>query len=116
MNLLVDDDASLRKLMRIILAAQGYEVVEAASAEEALALSAQHDVELLLTDMRMPGMNGKELAAAVTANNPNVAVLFVSGVIDEDTGRERGNARQAFLQKPATPDALLASVEALLRS
>jgi CheY-like chemotaxis protein len=112
--LLVDDEAPLRKLMRTILAAGGYEVIEAATSGEALALSELHEVDLLLTDMRLPGMSGLELATAVVARRPDLAVLFVSGLTGDEVDWERPGARQAFLQKPVTPDQLLAGVEALL--
>jgi len=111
--LLVDDDAPLRRLMRSILATEGYDVIEASTSAEALSLLETHEVDLLLTDMRLPGMSGTELAVAVGARLPDLPVLFVSGLGEDEIERDRANTRQGFLQKPVTPDALIAGAAAL---
>src|SRR5512139_3860294 len=79
--LLVDDDRGVRELLRAILVAHGYNVIEAASAPEALRLSQEHRerIDLLLTEVMMPGMDGPELAEAFSSLRPGTKVLDVSG-------------------------------------
>ena len=77
--LVVDDDASVLRLLRQMLEAAGYEVTSAASGDEALALAASARFDLLVTDLSMPMMTGLDLAAAVRELFPEIPVLFVSG-------------------------------------
>src|SRR5580704_371057 len=117
--LLVEDEPELRELTRTVLAARGYNVIEAMSAEgaERLASDSSGDgkIHLLLTDVIMPGVSGRELAKRVTARQPSVRVLYMSGytynVIAENGTLERG---VAFLQKPFTPSALVEKVREVL--
>ena len=103
--LLVEDDESLRMLAREILTVQGYAVIEAASPRDALRIHQAHEgrIDLLLTDVVMPEMNGRQLADHLKAARPEMAVLFMSGYTGEALGARRGRVRRALLQKPFTP-------------
>jgi len=115
--LVVEDEAGIRTLMRKILQKQGYNVLEAGNGEEALQLSAQHSetIDLLLTDVVMPRMGGKELADHLKDERPGIKVLFVSGYSDEDLAQHGPLPREAaFLQKPFSLVALIEKVRNLL--
>ena len=117
--LLVEDEPELRELTRNVLAARGYNVIEAMSAEGAERLATDSNgtgkIHLLLTDVIMPGVSGRELAKRVLARQPSVRVLYMSGytynVIAENGTLERG---VAFLQKPFTPSGLVEKVREVL--
>ncbi len=115
--LLVDDDAALRALARRVLASAGYDVHDARDGAEALAIldAREGHIQLLLTDLVMPGIGGRELAERAAARAPALRVLFVSGYTDDDVLR-RGmvDARTAFLQKPFSPELLLRRVREVL--
>jgi PAS domain S-box-containing protein len=115
--LLVEDQAAVRLVTRSTLARHGYTVLEAAHGAEALSLLENHGghVHLLLTDVVMPGMSGRDLAGRLGPGRPHLRVLFTSGYTD-DTIVRRGmlDAGMAFLQKPYTPDVLLRRVRDLL--
>ena len=107
--LLVEDEATVRKLTRELLENDGYRVLEAADAEEALALALRHDFDLLLTDVVMPRMKGPELAQRLREQRPSLPVLFMSG----HTGR-REVTPTPMLAKPFSPAQLAAQVRAVL--
>jgi PAS domain S-box-containing protein len=115
--LLVEDEPQVRELTRTVLAARGYTMVEAANPEDAETLAEKHGakVHLLLTDVIMPGISGRELAKRLSARHPAMRVLYMSGytynVIAEGGTLERG---VAFLQKPFTPSALIEKVREVL--
>lgn len=113
--LLVEDEGALRKVTGRLLRSAGYQVLEAANGAEALALVERHagPLHLLLTDMVMPGLDGRQVAAAVKARRPDVKVLIVSGYSEHPLGE--GDAAEAFLPKPVPPGTLLAKVAELLR-
>ncbi len=115
--LLVEDEAAIRKLARIALAGQGYHVLEADGGAAALAAARSHPgaIDLLVTDVVMPGMGGRELADAFRAVRPETPVLYMSGHTDDELVR-RGvtNATDAFLQKPYTLLALARKVRDVL--
>ena len=115
--LLVEDDTSVRTLVRDELQKLGYKVVEAKNGIEASLFASQQmgTIDLLLTDMVMPGMGGRELAQHLVALKPNLRILFMSGYTDDVgllTGLEEGTGN--FLQKPFTPAALSQIVRKLL--
>jgi signal transduction histidine kinase/CheY-like chemotaxis protein len=116
--LLVEDEDAVRAIIAEVLQESGYSVLEARHGGEALSVSERHVglIQLLLTDMVMPGMTGRELAQRLTANRPGIKVLYMSGYTD-DAGvagtTERGTG---FLQKPFTPETLSRKVRELLRS
>jgi two-component system cell cycle sensor histidine kinase/response regulator CckA len=107
--LLVEDEAMLRELIRDQLQESGYVVLAAAGATEALQLSQQliSSIHLLLTDVVMPGMSGRELAEYLAKFNPHMKVLYMSGYTD-DAIVQHGILDEAipFLQKPFTAIAL----------
>jgi signal transduction histidine kinase/CheY-like chemotaxis protein len=111
--LLVEDDPALRALAARILTRAGYRVLEAGSPEEALAHSDAHEgtVHLLLTDVVMPGLNGREVAERIHVSRPATRVLYMSGYTDDEIMR-RGivAAETRFLQKPFSPEGLVRAV------
>ena len=115
--LVVEDEAGIRDLVRKILRRQGYTVLEAANGDEALAVYAAHAgiIDLLITDMMMPEMGGRELADRLRAQLPDVRVLYVSGYTD-DAAIYAGNfpPGTAFLEKPFTLGSLLHKVKEVL--
>ena len=107
--LLVEDDEAVRELNREILEERGYRVVEAWDGAAALEASASYagPIHLLLTDMVMPGMTGRQLADRLRSSRPGIRVLFVSGYTNDVVVRNgHVDPGIAFLQKPFTPDSL----------
>jgi signal transduction histidine kinase len=107
--LLVEDEPTIRKLTTRILSAQGYKVLAAASGIEALELSRGSDrIDVLLTDVIMPGMTGSELAEALARERPGLPIIFMSGYSDQIVAKagvlEVGTR---YLQKPFKPTDLL---------
>ena len=114
--LLVEDEAGVRELIRDFLTRCGYAVTEAGSAFEAIELFGRNGrpVDVLITDVIMPQMNGRALADRLLAAQPSLKVLYMSGYTD-DAGVEQGLTGGAgFLQKPFTPDVLAQKVRELL--
>jgi hypothetical protein len=117
--LLVEDEASLRELVRECLEASGYVVLEALHGADALERSERHaaPVHLLMTDVVMPGMNGRELAERLRASRPEIRVLYMSGYTDDAVVLHGVLAEDmAFLQKPFTAEALARTVRLVLDS
>ena len=115
--LLVEDEGAVRELARDILEANGYAVLEARHGDEALAICERHSeaIHLMLTDVVMPGMNGRELAERLARLRPQTKVLYMSGYTDNAIILDGVlNGRAVFLQKPFTPDALARKVREVL--
>jgi PAS domain S-box-containing protein len=115
--LLVEDEPSLRNLAHSILRTNGYDVLVAANAEEALSQSRAHQgsIHLILTDIVMPGMNGQSLAAEISNQRPDIHRIFMSGYSDHATLEHMLlMPGTAFLQKPFTPTQLLETVRDVL--
>jgi signal transduction histidine kinase len=115
--LVVEDEPPVRMLVRRALLTRGYTVLEAGSAEDALALAAekQGPIDLMLTDSVLPGASGPALARELAATRPDMKVLFVSGGSADGVLQDRGLAHgQAFLQKPFELDVLAGKVRELL--
>jgi two-component system, cell cycle sensor histidine kinase and response regulator CckA len=112
--LLVEDEASLRQMTALVLRRLGYRVQEASSGEEALDL-AQHNpdkIDLLMTDVLMPGMSGRALAEVLRSRDAGLKVLFLSG---RTVGRQSvEHTETAFLQKPFTVDAVSKKIREVL--
>ena len=107
--LVVEDETAVRELVRTALVRCGYRVLAARDGEEALTRAAAHSghIDLLLTDVVMPGINGRELAARFRQSRPNSRVLFMSGYAAEVISEEGALAGDAnLLMKPFTPDEL----------
>ncbi len=114
--LLVEDEESVRAVARHVLQRHGYAVIETARSEDALALAdGTQAVDLLLTDIVMPGVGGRALAAQFTARRPGTRVLFMSGYPAAAIGRHQMLERGlAFLQKPFSAAALAEKVREVL--
>ncbi len=116
--LLVEDQPEVRGVIADTLVRHGYDVLVAANGVEALSILERHegDVHLLVTDIVMPGMSGRDLAERLVAARPDLRVLYMSGYTDDVITRhgvvlETG---MAFLQKPFTPNLLLQTVRDIL--
>jgi CheY-like chemotaxis protein len=116
--LLVEDQASVRGLIKRVLVSSGYQVIEARRGPQALALpdSQVGSIDLLITDVVMPGMSGSELAARMSARREGLRVLFISGyapnvILQQGIFLEPG---VAFLQKPFSPAQITARVGEIL--
>ncbi len=115
--LLVEDEPSVRDLIREALRKCGYQVLEAKNGVEACLVATQQTgfIHLLLTDVVMPAMSGRELAHHLLAIKPDLKVLFMSGYLDDiGVGSDMDERKTAFLQKPFTPEVLARTVRDLL--
>jgi len=113
--LLVEDEESLRTLTRTLLQDAGYAVLEASNGGEATEIVRRHaePIHLLLTDMVMPGINGRALAAKITAMRPETKVVYMSGYTDFGNTGFQGSEGD-FLQKPFTRQGLLRKISEVL--
>jgi PAS domain S-box-containing protein len=115
--LVVEDEQAILKIVRTTLQRLGYAVIEAASGRDALAVAAQHEgpVHLLLTDVIMPEMNGRDLYARIAALHPGIRVIFMSGYAADVFGQPDGGKEHfSFLQKPFSMQQLSAKVREIL--
>jgi PAS domain S-box-containing protein len=117
--LLVEDDEIVRKLARRILREKGYTVIEAKSASDAILIAESYSakIHILVTDVVLPDKNGRELMNLIAAGRPGIKVLYMSGYTDNAIVHhgvlEPGTI---FLQKPFTPDTLIAKVREALQA
>jgi two-component system cell cycle sensor histidine kinase/response regulator CckA len=114
--LLVDDEAAIRRLARIVLESAGFVVLDAGNGRDGLALCAAHPgpIDLLLSDVTMPELGGRELAEGAVKLRPGLKVVFMSGHHDDDVLHASVQAGAAFLQKPFTSHDLETTVSATL--
>jgi two-component system cell cycle sensor histidine kinase/response regulator CckA len=115
--LLVEDDAVVRHVVRLVLELEGDVVLEAKDGEDALAILGGYRgaLDLLLTDVMMPGLSGAEVCERVRAGRPGLPTLFISGFYPEAVFPEqRLPDDSAFLAKPFMPEELIDAVDALL--
>jgi PAS domain S-box-containing protein len=115
--LVVDDEPSIRRLCAEFLGQQGYHVIQAASGEEALRVAQCHEgaIDLLLVDIVLPGMNGREVAERIQSQRSRVKVLYISGYMDDTPARAGVQSNEAaFLEKPFYFDQLAAKIDELL--
>jgi len=115
--LVVEDDETLREIIVESLTACGYRILAAANGVEALDVASRfaERIDLLLTDVVMPQMNGKELADRLSPSHPEMRVLFMSGYADDAIERyEVSGEGMAFLQKPFTAETLAGQVRSML--
>jgi PAS domain S-box-containing protein len=116
--LLVEDEPAMLNLGAVMLEGLGYTVLKAGSGAEAMRIAESHggDIDLLVTDIVMPGMNGCDLADRLLSNRPNLRRLFVSGYSDEAISVHSAvEAGAHFLEKPFSLDDLAATVRTALR-
>jgi PAS domain S-box-containing protein len=115
--LLVEDQSDVRRIAREVLMRHGYAVLEACNGTEALDHAAKHDgaIQLLLTDVVMPGLDGRELARRITSRRQRIRTLFMSGYADALVGPDGAlESGLALLRKPFTPADLLQKVRDVL--
>lgn len=116
--LVVDDDEAIRELMAMVLEADGYTVLRARHAPEALLFNQEFSgsLDLLVTDFSMkPYQNGFELAREVRASRPDIRVIYVSGFVEHNVLQQEIDSSAAlFLAKPFSPTSLLSSVNKAL--
>jgi len=115
----VEDDASVCELVRTVLTSQGYKVLAARQPQEAESICGEHGhrVDILLTDVIMPGMSGPELAKKMAESNSHIRVLYMSGYIDDSLLRQEIQEQgTAYLQKPFSPLSLAKKVREVLDS
>ncbi len=115
--LLVEDNDTVRRLLTDTLAFLGYSALQAAEGGQGLELWRQHrgEIALVLTDLVMPGMNGRELAEKIRKEDPAAKVMFMSGYTDDTVVHQQlASGRDCFLQKPISPSILAARLRAVL--
>jgi two-component system, cell cycle sensor histidine kinase and response regulator CckA len=115
--LIVEDEDSLRSAIRRLLQNEGYTVVEAQNGAKALELLTGTEaagVKLVLTDLRMPVMDGRQLAAALARTRPSLPIIFMSGFTAQLMDMRLVSPHLAFLPKPFRNDDLLATIRSRL--
>jgi CheY-like chemotaxis protein len=117
--LLVEDEMVVREVTRQVLQHAGYRVLESSGPREALGLASEHQgrIDLLLTDVVMPEMNGADLARHLQSLRPQLKTVFMSGYAESDIAQSISRMSALHIQKPFTVDGLLSRiVEALQTS
>lgn len=115
--LIVDDVATIRKIVTAVLGGVGYQVSEAASAADALVYAQQQSVHLALIDIEMPGMNGLELISrlrAIKSYRSTPIVILARDGRDENIRRAETLGANGWIEKPFTPERLLSAVNQVL--
>ena len=114
--LVVEDEADVRRMSERILTRAGYRVLTAGDVDDALRLSTVADIDLMLTDVVMPGMTGPELVDRIRGARADLKVIFMSGYSHRVLAHERldHDARSAFIEKPFTREELQLAVRELL--
>ncbi len=115
--LLVDDEVHVSAILAEVLGENGYRVLTASSGEQAMSILAQKGsaIDLVITDLKMPGINGFELAAKIRATVPGMKVVLISGHVDEQMEQEREKGTvSAFLPKPFTSQVLTKTIRETL--
>jgi CheY-like chemotaxis protein len=116
--LIVEDEESIRVILRTVLEQHGHRVLAVGDAEEALRLSAQHagPIDLLITDMILPGMHGGDLVRRLVPTRPELHVLYISGFTEETSLPSAPEGKMVYLAKPFTPAQLLQAVTMLMET
>jgi CheY-like chemotaxis protein len=115
--LLVDDEETVRRFSSRVLQKHGFDVLSAGTATDAIAAARERErpVDLLLTDVMMPGMNGRQLAEQLLAHYPSLRILFMSGYAEDVLATNVGLVPgAAFLGKPFKPKTLVTKVREVL--
>jgi two-component system, cell cycle sensor histidine kinase and response regulator CckA len=114
--LVVEDEEAVRTMLRRLLESEGYQVLEAAEGQQALTVVERASrVDLVITDVAMPALNGRQLADRLKVLRPRLPVLFMSGYTDDEMVR-RGliEPHYPFLSKPFTPEILAGKVRQMI--
>jgi two-component system, cell cycle sensor histidine kinase and response regulator CckA len=115
--LLIEDDVTVRSAVSMMLTTRGYDIMEAADGDEAIALSdtAQHAIHLVLSDLMMPGLSGQQSVDRIRESRPEIMALYMSGYTDDAMIQAGLLGRQtSFIQKPFSGDEIAARVRGLL--
>jgi DNA-binding NtrC family response regulator len=114
--LVVDDDAVVGHSINRVLSGQGYQVREAASGLEALEALGNQQYDRAFTDIRMPGMDGLDMASRMKKNYPELPVVVITGYGTQESEKKASDLGVAgFLRKPLTPDTIIENAERVLR-
>jgi two-component system cell cycle sensor histidine kinase/response regulator CckA len=113
--LLVDDEAMIRKMLKLTLQRYGFQVFDASDGASAIALSEEQPIDILVSDIVMREMDGWTLAASLRERFPDLPVLFMSGYPTHLEDGHRTNARWAFLPKPFQPGELVEAISNLVQ-
>lgn len=113
--LVVEDEEIVRRLLVVVLSSAGYRALEAGDGREALAILDEEEVDLVVTDLVLPGMGGLEMADRLARAAQDIPILVMSGYSTASFEQDETRAKQLpYLRKPFTPDELLQKVRALL--
>ncbi|HYD16831.1 MAG TPA: response regulator [Candidatus Nanoarchaeia archaeon] len=115
--LLVEDEECVRTVTKEVLESEGYTVLEAADANDGIEVCERHHerIDLLLSDVVMPGMNGRDMARKIIEIKPDLRVIFMSGYTDNPVLREAfSDSTTVYLQKPFTVDTLRTRIRQVL--
>jgi two-component system, cell cycle sensor histidine kinase and response regulator CckA len=114
--LLVEDESMVREITGQVLSHAGYSVLESSNAKEALQIAGSHDgrIDVLLTDIVMPEMNGADLAQRMQNRQPDLVTIFMSGYAEHDVVKKAKLSSAVHIQKPFTVDTLLSRVSEAL--
>ena len=114
MILLVEDEAITRTAFADTLRREGQDVIEAADGLQALSLLDNSDVDLVITDLVMPKLNGFHLIAVIRAKWPHIPILFISAYMSQVAGKIISSECTEFMHKPIDPSDLIAAVHRLV--
>lgn len=117
--LLIEDEEGVRGIVKLALESHGYRVLAAGGAEEAeeIVQEAGDEIDIIITDVVMPGLNGRQVVERIRGRHPELPVLYISGYTDDEIVKRGGTASMdAFLQKPFTPAVLTRKVSELLHN
>jgi two-component system, cell cycle sensor histidine kinase and response regulator CckA len=114
--LLVEDESMVREITGQVLSHAGYSVLESSNAKEALQIASSHEgpIDLLLTDIVMPEMNGADLAQRMLKRQPDLVTIFMSGYAEHDVVKKAKLSSAVHIQKPFTIDSLLSRISEAL--
>jgi CheY-like chemotaxis protein len=114
MILLIEDEAITRNAFADALRREGHQVIESADGNQALSLLDKSHVDLVITDLVMPRLNGCELIAQIRSKWPHIPILLISAYLSQGGGQVIFDGTAAFLHKPIDPPDLIAAVQRLL--
>jgi two-component system cell cycle sensor histidine kinase/response regulator CckA len=114
--LLVDDDEAVRRILRKVLESSSYQVVETGHPYRACAIydADREAIDLVVTDLKMPGMSGQQVAAHVWATRPELPVVFITGYSDQAYPHELHGPHSRYIEKPFESEVLLEHIAELL--